>query len=263
MSQQLIRNTSIENAVDRKKRLWNLCSPDGPGLRPEAPLIVDAIMFRPNSVNGQIKRITARMKNAHRPDESELGKLEQENQENIRGFLAGVILLDLLRLDDAGYEPSLNSASLLLSEVWRWDDKSRDLLRGRNVGKHRSWHFNAWREFRPSAHLWAARLLAFIRVDSGARPLSPEIGANIPMSQLVEGLQIAAGLSVWASKIWLEDKKRRSRYAAMDENSTWKFVFPPNLRPDEHWVPEFPTLTDDEIRILDSYKVPKSPNSQK
>lgn len=143
-----------QDAVDRKNRFWDLRSPDGNGLLAQAPLIIHAVMFAPNSVVDQLERIQTSILDAAGRLSGTVGdQFFKETQQNYRAVLSGAILLTLLRLDDAGYRASLNSASLLLSEIWVWDDETRMLLRGLNVGKQRDLHLKAWRHYRPAAHL--------------------------------------------------------------------------------------------------------------
>tara|TARA_R110002110_G_scaffold85816_4_gene223679 strand:+ start:5118 stop:5435 length:318 start_codon:yes stop_codon:yes gene_type:complete len=99
--------------------------------------------------------------------------------------------------------------------------------------------------------------LASIQDKSTGAPFSPEISTATDTNQLVKALQIAAGLSVWASRIRLENKKKPGYYPAMTEETTWRFIFPVDYRPTEDWVPKFPILTDAERSILETYNVPK------
>jgi hypothetical protein len=162
--------------------------------------------------------------------------------------LAGAILLRLIQIEEAGQKPSLNAASFLIGEMWPKDwltDPDHSHLRGLMTGKHKQRHLDAWRIYRPVAHLWAALLLPLLQ--DADRPTFLEQEADF-----INFIHDADWLAVRGSRIKLFNRERRRYVPAMEFSKTWRFSLPARDCPEPSWAPNIPPLIEPELRALSS-----------
>jgi hypothetical protein len=219
-------------------------------LHPSARILVYAVMLYPRNKRARNGVLNA----AKREQLTEAAQARElaKARTGARVGLAGAILLRLIQIEEADQVPSLNAASFLISEMWEKDwltnpDYSR--LRGLKTGRQKQRHLDAWRMYRPVAHLWAALLLRLFQDADGPTFLDQE-GADF-----IEFIHVADWLAVRGSQIYLSNPRRHRRVPAMEHSKTWRFCLPERNRPELDWAPNLPPLTEQELRALTSARI--------
>ena len=248
---------------DRRGRALNLFTPDGRKIRSDAEEIIFAVMLQPNNrPSREAEFRTAHKITLGKPASADMSAAEGRARWAGRPGLAGVTLLHLIRLKDAGYRPSLNTASLLIAETRQEvrdpEDRDRIVGRGRQSEKTRDHHLSAWREYRSVVPYWAAYQL-LVPTDILAPAPAPGILAVDPG----ELLCTAEHLTDHGSLIYLDTSQRRTRgrmcarvrERAVDPEKIWNFLWPAACRPPVGWRPHIPALSAQEREILSKFGI--------
>ena len=111
------------------------------------------------------------------PGQRELGGLGQEA--SAKGYCAGIVLASLYLMHVHGdlhpkfREPSLNKAWWYASEFvrkvkFRADEATQEVVLNHSIDEIKTY----WRDFKPVAHLWAARVMTHVLLDKPSFPRS-------------------------------------------------------------------------------------------
>lgn len=228
--------------------LMDLRDETGCELSPLARVLVYAVMLYPRDKRKRDGVVDAAKRNQFTKgqQERELAKARSA----ARVGLAGSILLRLIQIDEAGQKPTLNSASFIIGVMWEKDwltNPENSRLRGLKTGKHRPRHLDAWRKYRPVAHLWAALLLPLHRDADSPTFLEQK-------ADFINFIHVADWFAVRGSRIKLFNQKLRRYEPAMEVGKTWQFSLPERDRPQPGWAPNILPLTKPELRALSSVK---------
>jgi len=209
-----------------------------------APVTILALMLYPRKSNDRrrfIDRARSDPGGRARREAEDATKREVRTAASM-AMLSGAILLELVHLHMAGRNATLNEAMRRISDIWV---DEHGVTRGTGSGRQRNRLLAAWHEYRPVAHLWATVVLSEmreIRTGQAFSPLITNLQGELAEADLIAVLQIADWLAVEATKVRIEDKKRRRRIAAMEQTSSWRFHLPARFAPDPEWRPNLPDL---------------------
>lgn len=223
----------------------------------DAPHRLLAIMLYPRNqrARNKLMRDLALLGSENLREGAEALILDQVFRACTRPAIAGAMLLNLVRLEGAGYRPSLRMASRLTNEMWKWPNNLNDRRRfhGLGGGKHMPRHFQFWKEFRLVAHFWGAWLLA-PTVDPRALPdFAPDFLKG--PDETAEFANVAGYLACRGARIFLHGTDQNPRGArlrgpAIDPTKSWRCHLPTSYKPAPDWRPRIPPLTKAEVTIM-------------